>query len=56
MIYKETGFWVIINIIMADREVNERDKVKMVMITNIRGDNVKKILEMRLNARLMAFI
>ena len=28
----------------------------MVMITNVRGDQLKKVIEMRLNARLMAFI
>lgn len=42
---------------MAERqENNEREKVKMIMITNIRGDQVKKVIDMRLNARLMAFI
>lgn len=32
------------------------EKVKMVMMTNIRGDQVRKNIEMRLNARLIAFI
>jgi hypothetical protein len=42
---------------MTDRaDLNEREKVKMVMVTNIRGDQVKKTIEMRLNARLMSFI
>ena len=39
---------------MAD--LGDREKVKMVLITNIRGDSMKKVVEMRLSARLMAFV
>ena len=28
----------------------------MIMMTNIRGDEVRKVIDMRLNARLIAFI
>lgn len=45
------------NIFMTDRnEINEREKIKFTMITNITGQENKKTIDMRLNAKLIGFI
>lgn len=42
---------------MTDRnEINEREKIKFTMITNITGQENKKTIDMRLNAKLIGFI
>lgn len=42
---------------MAERsEINERDKIKFTMLTNITGEDKKKTIEMRGNAKFINFI
>lgn len=42
---------------MAERsEGNDREKIRFSMVTNLRGEEVKKVIDMRLNSRLLNFI
>lgn len=37
-------------------EGNDRQKIKFTMITNLRGGDIKKSIQMRLNSKLINFI
>jgi hypothetical protein len=42
---------------MGDRnEANDREKIRFVMTTNLRGEEVRKAIDMRLNSKLLNFI
>jgi hypothetical protein len=37
-------------------EGNDREKIRFSMVTNLRGEEVRKSIDMRLNSRLLNFI
>ena len=42
---------------MAERsEGNDREKIRFSLVANLRGEEVKKVIDMRLNSRLLNFI